>query len=188
MSLELAFRERLMIVTAFFVTSMFGSTFIASYWLSNGNTGQAVSRVVAFVVLMATIHCLGVSSYCRQKVVTVGRARVEASTATPFEVDACEGHSLQVLSVAPTLRTAIWSAFGQHIALLLLTVLVLDGGHLLRICCSAIAGHWAATLFVTFRRPATPTSIDLLLVKYGVWPLVLIAGQLAGMVLPRVAP
>ena len=76
--------------------------------------------------------------------------------------------------VIGTLREAIWFALILQAPLLLMSGLLLDGGMLLRLVVIASVAFWAMTLIIVVRRgPNTPNS-DILLVKWGYLPTLLV--------------
>ena len=76
--------------------------------------------------------------------------------------------------VIGTLREAIWFALILQAPLLLMSGLLLDGGMLFRLVVIASVTFWAMTLIIVVRRgPNTPNS-DILLVKWGYLPTLLV--------------
>ena len=59
---------------------------------------------------------------------------------------------------------------------LLLSELILDGGHIFRCCLAAIVAHWIIALIIWVRRRSAPTKVDLILVRAGC--ILIIAGGL----------
>jgi hypothetical protein len=69
--------------------------------------------------------------------------------------------------VSEVYRSPVMDALKIQIPIALLCLLMLDGGHLARICAVAIAGHWLGILLVMYRRPHAPTRIDVTLIRWG---------------------
>lgn len=59
-----------------------------------------------------------------------------------------------------------------------LTSLMLDFGQTHRAFWVAFLCHWAAVWIILLRRPIDPTRLDLLIVRYGIIPLLLIVANL----------
>jgi len=57
--------------------------------------------------------------------------------------------------------------------LLVLTALILDGGHSLRAFSVALLCQWATVFLILLRRSKSPTKLDLQVVRYGILPLLL---------------
>ena len=74
------------------------------------------------------------------------------------------------MAVGTVYSHAITVALAQHAVVLILAALVLDGGHMLRICTIAALASWLCTLVIMLRRRKQPTRFDLGLVRYGFWP------------------
>jgi hypothetical protein len=79
---------------------------------------------------------------------------------------------------------AIAFAFAQQAAVLIIAGLILDGGHILRLCAIAVVASWVATAVILIRRNQ-PTNLDWAIIKYGFWPSILLVLVL-GAVLDRV--
>ena len=74
-----------------------------------------------------------------------------------------------------SLRTAFhWSIVQQGI-LVLLAALVLDGGIIFQRVLVAMIAFWCFVLVLLIRRRTQPTSGDILFIKFGFWPLIVIA-------------
>ena len=54
------------------------------------------------------------------------------------------------------------------------TALVMDSGQIHRAFWVAIICQWAMVWMILFRRPMNPTRLDLLIVRYGIIPMILI--------------
>jgi hypothetical protein len=55
-----------------------------------------------------------------------------------------------------------------QIPILVLAALMLDGGRLLGVVSIATVAYWMVTLQIMFRRPATPTRVDIVFIRFGV--------------------
>lgn len=82
--------------------------------------------------------------------------------------------SSQVQSDAPTYGRAIVLAVAQHAVVLALATLILDGGRSLRVCAIAAGLSWGCTLLIMLRHPKQPTGVDLAIVKYSFWFVLLL--------------
>jgi hypothetical protein len=78
-------------------------------------------------------------------------------------------------------REAFVFAMLQQAVLFLLAALLLDGGVVLRRVTIASIGFWCFVLLLLIRRRNSPTRVDIILVKYGIWPLLLITIVAAGL-------
>ena len=78
------------------------------------------------------------------------------------------------LVVVGTMRDALIFAVIQQVPLLVLGALILDGGQIFRLIAIATTAFWVMALLILFRRFGRATNSDILLVKWGIWPLLLI--------------
>ena len=81
------------------------------------------------------------------------------------------------------LSHALVVAVTQQAVILTLAALILDGGHILRICVLAAVASWLCTLLIMLRRPKQPTTVDLAIIKYGFWPAIPIVLTVGSIVL-----
>ncbi len=76
-----------------------------------------------------------------------------------------------VLPVTGRYREAIVFTLIQQVPCALLSMLMLDGGVMARICGITILGFWAAVALMMIRRPLSPTSFDIMFLRWGFFPL-----------------
>lgn len=57
----------------------------------------------------------------------------------------------------------------------LLAALTLDGGLIARVVGVAMLAYWLCVALVVARRPQSPSPFDLWLVRWGLWPVLLVA-------------
>ncbi len=72
-----------------------------------------------------------------------------------------------------TIRNALPISIVFQMVLLLFAFLVTDCGNLLQIWAVTMAAYWSGTLLIMFRRPKTPTRLDLFLIQWS-FPFLLI--------------
>lgn len=77
--------------------------------------------------------------------------------------------------IAPKLQRAIRYGLMLQIPLGVLTILMLDGGQLLRAFGAAMLCQWAAVFVILLRRARTPGPMDLTIARLGIVPLFAIA-------------
>ena len=77
---------------------------------------------------------------------------------------------------ARTYGRAIVLAAAQQVVVLALASLVLDGGRSLRACVTAAGLSWICALLPMLRHSKQPTRLDLVIVKYGFWFVLLLVG------------
>lgn len=75
---------------------------------------------------------------------------------------------------SPEYNSAFLTAVVLQSSLALITALVLDHGQTHRAFWVAFLCQWATTCIVLFRRPMNPTRTDLLIVRYGIIPMMAI--------------
>ncbi len=76
-----------------------------------------------------------------------------------------------VLPVTDRYREVIVFTLIQQVPCGLLSVLMLDGGFLARICAITMLGFWAAVALMMVRRPLSPSPIDIMFLRWGFFPL-----------------
>jgi len=80
---------------------------------------------------------------------------------------------------APQYGPAFLTCLVVQVALFFLTALVLDGGQLNRFCFLTITCQWIGNFVILGRRPASPTTMDLLFIRYGMVPLLFVTPFIA---------
>jgi len=88
------------------------------------------------------------------------------------------------LPIAPAYRAAIKVAILLQVLLTLFIGLLLDGGYTAGIGACVMGGFWIGVAAVVFRRPRNPTPLDLLYVRWGYVPLLVLSVIIAP-VIPR---
>jgi hypothetical protein len=86
------------------------------------------------------------------------------------------------LPISSSYRQPIFEAVAIQVLLGFLSLMVLDGGTAARFCGLALLAFWAGAIFLIWRRPLTPTKIDLILIRLGYLPVIaltLLIGPLA---------
>jgi hypothetical protein len=102
--------------------------------------------------------------------------QAEPSAATPDLAASRENWK----EYSPEYNAAFKTALLLQAVLAMLTVLVLDSGQMHRAFWVAFLGQWAMVWIVLFRRPRCPTWLDLALVRYGIFPiLIMVVGTKA---------
>lgn len=71
-------------------------------------------------------------------------------------------------------NAAFGTALILQISIGVIVSLVLDGGQMLRAFGVAFLGQWAMVAIMLLRRPLQPTKLDLLIVRYGIFPLLIV--------------
>ena len=79
------------------------------------------------------------------------------------------------LPISPSYRKPVFEAVALQALLGLLSALILDGGTTARICGIALVAFWGGAAVLIWRRPQSPTRIDIELLRFGYLPLVVIA-------------
>jgi hypothetical protein len=123
---------------------------------------MAIGHCAVFVAFMAGVHLIGFHLWRRQ--FTEGRHDKGKSPSSPIALE---------------YRRPIKTALLQQGIILILALLVLDGGLTFNMAVIAVMAYWLAFGILVFRRPSSPTKGDILLVRYGfllLFFIVLVAG------------
>lgn len=154
------------ILASFLLTSALGASFIFFYWQAKVLTEIGVRNGILFVGLMACIHAIGLLLYERQL-----QAIAAPATNSPIQPSQLKISS----SIGQSIKAAIW----QQVILLVLTVLILDGGQIFQMTVIAAIAHWITIAAISVRRRSKPTQVDLAVIKFGFIPMILIVGRMA---------
>ena len=80
------------------------------------------------------------------------------------------------LFISGQYRSALRDAACLQLVLLGLCALVLDGGELLSVCAVAVLAFWGGVGVLLYRASRGPSQLDLLLVRFGFLPVLILAG------------
>ena len=69
--------------------------------------------------------------------------------------------------VSEDYRSPVMDALKVQFFIAILCLLMLDGGHLAKVCGIVMTGHWLGILLAMFRRPFAPTKVDLAFIRWG---------------------
>jgi hypothetical protein len=83
------------------------------------------------------------------------------------------------LPVSSLNRKAVYFALLQQVPFAMLCLLMLDFGRMAKLCGIAMVVFWTVTAVVLVRRPLTPGRLDLLYLRWGFWPVLLLTVLLA---------
>ncbi len=73
-----------------------------------------------------------------------------------------------------------FSLLRQQIPWAILNMLLLDGGRMAWICGVTMLGFWAAVALIMVRRPLSPSSFDIMFLRWGFLPLNVLVIVLVG--------
>lgn len=82
------------------------------------------------------------------------------------------------LPLSPLYRHAVYLALCQQVFCALVSLLMLEGGRLARVCGVVVAVFWASAALLILSRPAAPGKAQLALIKWGFVPLFALAADL----------
>jgi hypothetical protein len=80
------------------------------------------------------------------------------------------------IPISDAYRRPIFEAVGLQSLIGLLSLMILDGGETAQICGAALLAFWGGAAVLIWRRPQTPSRIDIQLLRFGYLPLVVSAG------------
>ena len=87
---------------------------------------------------------------------------------------------MTAIPISPSYRPAILEALTLQVMIGVLALMILDGGGIAQLCGIALLAFWAGAVTLIFRRPQNPTAPDLILLRFGYLPLVLLTPFIAG--------
>jgi len=79
------------------------------------------------------------------------------------------------LPISKQYDSPIFEAVALQIVLGLLSLLILDGGTVARICGIALVAFWSGVTVLIYRRPVCPSEVDLQFIRFGYLPVVVVA-------------
>jgi hypothetical protein len=79
------------------------------------------------------------------------------------------------LPISESYDSAIFEAVSIQIVLGLVSLMILDGGTIARICGIALVAFWSGVAVLIFRHPASPSMMYLQVIRFGYFPVVVIA-------------
>jgi hypothetical protein len=82
---------------------------------------------------------------------------------------------MTTLPISTSYREAVKGALVLQVMTALLLLMVLDGGVMAQAGGAAMIGFWIGVGIVMLRRPRTPTKVDLLYVRWGFLPMLVVA-------------
>lgn len=169
-------RDTTSLIFSFVVLAGVGGASVYRHWADQGQTAKGITRATVLVGVLGLLHGLGGWLMRRQ-----GRAAALAvGPSAPFpggETLATEPPPSVVHDRA--FQDAVGLAALQQAVVLVLAAMLLDGGRALRVAVVAAAAHWAAVLWIRWRRPSPLSPRDAQIIRYGYLPMVLAAALLA---------
>lgn len=157
------------LAASFIFCTACGGLFIYTHW-GVENVSLAVGRTALFVLVLAALHLGGFALYARQFQSATVPLDATASVDAPAVPTAQDGFPA-------FLRVVLL----QQIPLLFLTALLLDGGGTFRRYCVGAIAHWAVIAIIRARR--RHTRLDMIIVRWGFIPIVILVGLTARMVI-----
>lgn len=82
------------------------------------------------------------------------------------------------LPISPAYRKAIFDALILQIVIGILSAMILDGGGCAQIFGVALLAFWGGAAVLIWRHPQSPTQVDILLIRFGYFLVIFIAGVL----------
>jgi len=87
-----------------------------------------------------------------------------------------------LLPISPAYRKADFEALTIQAILGVFSLLILDGGATARYCGIALFAFWGGATVLIWRRPLSPTRMDIELIRFGYLPVIALAFFLASYV------
>jgi hypothetical protein len=84
------------------------------------------------------------------------------------------------LPISPKYDSPIFEAVAIQIVLGLLGLMILDGGVIAQLCGIALVAFWGGAAVLIWRRPQSPSRVDIELIRFGYLPLIVISYFLVG--------
>ena len=86
---------------------------------------------------------------------------------------------MTTIPIAAGYRRAIFDSLISQVVLGILAMMFLDGGRIAHTTGIAVLAFWIGAAIIILRRPKTSTELDLLLIRFGFLPLLVITFALA---------
>ena len=157
LTLETKRNDLTLIANSFFAIAAVGGFSVFAYWWSHNAVAIATDRMALFIAIMAVVHGLGAALYMTQD-----ERRDDLQARLPNSW---------------TLRCSVCVAVIQYLFFMLIAALILDGGFILRCFGIGLLAHGCLIAIICLRRPSSPTSLDLGLIRYGFLPIALVVSR-----------
>jgi hypothetical protein len=89
-------------------------------------------------------------------------------------ISVIDGSTMTTLPISPAYRKAVKVAVPLQVMATLFLLTILDGGMLAKAGGAAMIGFWAGVSLVMLRRPRNPDPLDLLYVRWGYLPMLIV--------------
>jgi hypothetical protein len=96
-----------------------------------------------------------------------------------LEYNSAHGNMIADVPISRAYRRPIFEALVLQVIFGVLSMMALDGGRIAHTTGIALLAFWVGATLIIFRRPTTPTPIDLLLVRFGFLPLLVLSFTVA---------
>jgi len=80
-----------------------------------------------------------------------------------------------ILPISKKYDSPVRDAVSIQIVVGLLSLMMMDGGDLARICGIALLAFWSGAAVLIYRHPQSPSRVDLELIRFGYLPVVVMA-------------
>ena len=145
--------DKAVLAACWAVTVAVGCTGLVAVWLSLGQPRIATNAGALFGILITCVYVIGYEAYAHQGDGESGRSGLHAWA----------------------YGRAIKQALSEESIVVILAFLMLDDGKFcLHVALLSLAAHWLAVCLIVVRRPTTPTAMDLLIVKYGFFLILIV--------------
>src|SRR5215471_21031644 len=84
----------------------------------------------------------------------------------------------KTVPISDRYRGVIFDALALQIVIGFMSLMILDGGVCAQICGAALLSFWGGATVMILRRPKLPTKLDLQLLRFGYFPVLVLAGSL----------
>ncbi|MEX2315693.1 MAG: hypothetical protein WD669_00980 [Pirellulales bacterium] len=153
---------RLAIAALYGLTSLIGFGLLFAFWASQ-SVAAASGRSLLFLLIMGCIHLAGYLLYVQQ------------FAAEPVETS----QSRASFEFSPHYWPALKFAIVMQFVFGVLTALMLDMGESAGFFKVALISHWLLIFEIVGRRPMSPTSVDVVVIRYGLVFCWFVAGLVA---------
>jgi len=154
-------RARVPIAAVWLAVSIAGVAFIYGYWSAHERPGTGVRYSAIYLTVITAVSLAGYIMYLNESACPA--LPTEETGWAAYWPSLCDGIIVQ----------GVFLIFGA---------LMLDLGQAFHISLVAAVAHWMMIILIIGRRPQSPTQLDLIAIRWGYVPLLIVIGRIGPLI------